>query len=352
MGLPDSICGCLRRCLFGPLVVRAGGGTTTEGSPSIGFALGAAAMEIVATYTMSNGVICGVVMIFLGLTLRAHAVLTASIAMLAASLLFAYFFHFHALVYQSPPGFVFEHPDKFIEYTIVYLGSPAGRFGFATAGLLGTLGLALTLFAAVRMILHREQNPARAAMAGVMIFIVLTAAATAFGRAFFGLDQALSGRYFTPVGVFWSAQIIFWSSFARPTLRNWPASAIFVAVSLAAVTGAVRAHFAERSLASEHFRNLNLASDALLSGVEMNDAMRLIYFDPEEPRRDAPFLDEQHLSIFSWPRLGCAAGVCPTPSPRSTITLVWVLSTAPKCRRKASASRRRVGLGTGFAEPR
>ena len=33
----------------------------------------------------------------------------------------------------------------------------------------------------------------------------------------------------------------------------------------------------------------------------MNDAMRLIYFDPEEPRRDAPFLDEQHLSIFSWP---------------------------------------------------
>ena len=128
-----------------------------NGLPSIGLAIGAAAMEIIATYTMSNGVICGVVMIFLGLTLRAHAVLTASIAMLTVSLLFAYFFHFHALVYQAPPGFVFEHPDKFIEYTIVYLGSSAGRFGLATAGLLGTLGLALTLFAAVRMILHREQ---------------------------------------------------------------------------------------------------------------------------------------------------------------------------------------------------
>lgn len=65
--------------------------------------------------------------------------------------------------------------------------------------------------------------------------------------------------------------------------------------------GAVRAHFAWRPYASEHFRNLNLASDALISGVDVNDAIRLIFPDPGEPRRDAPFLDEQHLSVFSWP---------------------------------------------------
>lgn len=163
-----------------------------KGSPFLGFALGAAAMAIVATYTMSNGVICCAVMIFLGLALRARAALAASIAILAASLLFAYFWHFQIVAGHSPPGFVFQHPGKVIEYIIVYLGGPAGRVGSTAAELLGAIGLLLTSFAAIRVILYKEQNAARAAMVGVMIFIALTAGATAFGRAFFGLEQALA----------------------------------------------------------------------------------------------------------------------------------------------------------------
>ena len=274
--------------------------------PFLGFAIGAAFMAIVATYTMSNGVICGVVMIFLGLSLRTRAATTAGTVLITAALLLSYFIHSHIVPYNSPPSVLIQHPLNFIAYFLVYIGGLAGSSGVTAAGVFGALGLSLTLFAATRMILRGEDNSARATLVGVMIFIVLTAGVTAFGRVFFGLDQALSSRYFTPVAVFWAAQVVYWSSFAPPTSRNWRASAIFVAVSLAVVTGAVRGQLALRSYASGHFRNLNLASDALLSRVDVNDAMRLVYPDPQVPKRLAPFLDDQHLSIFSWPeaRLG------------------------------------------------
>ena len=271
------------------------------GAPSLGLALGAAATLVVATYTMSNGVLCGLAMIFAALALRARQTLTIAFAALTAILLFAYFYHFRPVASHSPPGFSVQHPLDFAAYALVYLGGVVGPFGAVRAALLGGAGLAVTAFAAVRLVLRKDQGAASATLTGVMIFFALTAIATAFGRAFFGLDQALSSRYFTPAAVFWSAQVVYLASFVRPASVRFAGNLPFAVIALVVGAGAIRAHFAERSYARQHYQDIAFASDALLSGVEPNEAMLFAYPDPDVPRREAPFLNERRLSIFAWP---------------------------------------------------
>ena len=267
----------------------------------LGYALGAAAMLIVATYTMSNGATGGFAMIFVVLSLRARPALTIGVIILTAILLFAYFHDFHPVASHSPPGFVLQRPVDFVVYALVYLGGVLGPFGHFAAALMGAVGAAVAAFATARLVLGKDKEPARATLTGVMIFVALTAVATAFGRAFFGLDQALSSRYFTPAAVFSSAEVIYLASFASAATARVAPKVAFGAIAAVAVVGAVSAHFAERFFARQHYLNLALASDALLSGVEPNEAMQFVYPDPDAPRREAGFLNEQRLSIFAWP---------------------------------------------------
>jgi hypothetical protein len=272
-----------------------------RGRSATAFAIGAFVMAAVATYTMANGIIAAAVLVFLGLALRAKIRLTLSAVLLTAALAASYFYDFHLVGAHSPPGYVLQHPLEVLVYILVYVGGLAGPFGLFAAGLLGAAGLAATAFAVFRMIWRREQAAPRAALVAIMMFIAATAVVTAFGRAFFGLDQALSSRYLTPACIFWAAQVIYWSSFAQQKPPNRPVLAILSVLFLTVAAGATRAHFAQEASAVEIFRNLNLASDALLSGGDLPEAVELASPEPAVPKRLAPFLDQQRLSIFSWP---------------------------------------------------
>ena len=263
--------------------------------------LGAFLMTFVATYTMANGFVSAFTLIALALLLRFDKKIIFSAVLVAIALAASYFYNFEVGGDHSPSEFVLAHPLDVLIYLFLYIGGPMGPFGFAAAGVMGAVGLAMTVFAVMRMIWRPEQVAARAALVGVMLFVVATAGVTAYGRAFLGPDTALASRYLTPACIFWAAQVVYWSSFAQLRPRNWPALGIFATVSVVVVTGAVRAHFEASPYAQESFRNLNLASDALLSGGDLPDALELIYFDSDLPARLARFLDQQHLSIFSWP---------------------------------------------------
>lgn len=282
----------------------------------LGHALGAGAMGIVATYTMSNGVLVVLTMALLAAALRARPALIAGYVALAVVLLVAYFHGYRPVAEHSPPGFVLQHPFAFIAYVLIYLGGVAGSLGPVAAGVMGAVGAAMTTAAVLRLaILQKDQDSARATLTGVMVFVAATAAATAFGRAFFGLDQALSSRYFTPAAVFWSAQVIYLASFLRPSRASFAAIATFAAVAVAVLVGAVKAHLAERGEARQHYEELALASDALLSGVAASDALRLAYPDPGAPKSEAPFLRDRNLSIFSWPEAHMRGAPLPSVYP-------------------------------------
>ena len=173
-------------------------------------------------------------------------------------------------------------------------------FGLPAALCLGTAGFALSLYSIGLTILYREAN-ARIALVCVIIFIIATPGATAFGRYFLGVDQAFSGRYLTPSCIFWAVQIIYVSSLARSAAKKRLHLSFLVAISSVAVLGATRAHFEARRYASINFRNANLASDALLSGVDIPSAMELVDENAEDPKQRAQFLREEQLSIFSLP---------------------------------------------------
>ena len=265
------------------------------------FVFSSIVMALIATYSMSNGIISLMIIFFMSVTLSTNVYLKIFVGALIFFTLILYFHDFHLVSIHSPPGFIFKHPAEFISYFFVYLGGPIGNFGYSAAGALGAAGLLFTLFAAIRMTIRGEGSAVRAALVGVMLFIVITGAVTAFGRAFFGLEQALSSRYFTPSAVFWSAQIIYWSSFVRSERRSWPAILIFATISVITVSGAARAHFRLRQHQEKQFHDLNLATDALLSGVGTTEAADLVVVDLSELAHLASFLDQQHLSIFSWP---------------------------------------------------
>jgi hypothetical protein len=258
-------------------------------------------MAVIATYTMSNGIFSLIVMIVLSILNKARLYIVISATSMFLLLSWFYFYDFHFVEIHSTPEYALTHTMDFVIYILVYLGAPVGSFGYGAAQILGFAGLILTLFSVVRMAIRKDDGAARTALVGVMLFIAATAVVTAFGRASFGLEQALSSRYFTPSAVFWSAQILYWSSFVDTKHGHWVALPIFVVIFLVTVGGAVDEHFMLRRHQEKQFHDLNLGSDALLSGVNLADAAALIFVDPDPLSRLAPFLDQQHLSIFSWP---------------------------------------------------
>jgi hypothetical protein len=264
-------------------------------------ATGSAIMAFIATYSMANGVIACAMLVLLGLTLRAKPLLTTGAAALAAGLAYAYFHDFGPTDSASPPGFALQHPVRFLVYVLAYIGGPAAGFGFGAAVAMGVLGSALAAFAILRMAAIGEQSAARAALVAIMAFVAATSAATASGRLFLGLEQALSSRYLTPACIFWSAQVIYWSSFVSSKSRNRAATLVFGAVAAVSLVGALRMHIQKRGTANDIPQALNWASDALLSGGDFPDALARVFPDPELPKRLAPFLDQRGLSIFATP---------------------------------------------------
>jgi hypothetical protein len=266
------------------------------------FVVGSLSMSLVATYSMANGLLSCFILVVLALLLRINIKAVFGLAVFS-EIVAASFYYDYRLDNSHPPFSVvfLQHPIELFVYTLAYLGGPVRSFGIVAACMLGAVGLSLACFAAARMVLRKEGIAARAALVAIMMFIVVTAGATAFGRFFLGLDEAFSGRYLTPACIFWSAHILYWSSFATAGPSRRVASAIFAVISFVVVVGATHEHLQARPYARENFQNLNLASDALLTGGDFPDAYDSITNDLDGLKRGALFLNQQHLSIFSWP---------------------------------------------------
>jgi hypothetical protein len=259
-------------------------------------------MAFVATYTMANGVLSSLVLIALGLCLRVRGVILLSTLILALLLFFSYYYNFHAEDdHPSLLAQVSQHPIPLVIYAAGYLGGPVRSYSSTAAAALGAAGLVLTLTAALRMAAAKEQSASRSTLVGVMLFVVATAAATAAGRLYLGADQVISGRYLTPANIFWAAQALYWKPLAWTDAPARFKFVLYSALCLIVIAGAAHEHFEARPYARENYQNLNLASDALLSGADAPSALEQVYFNADYVRRHAQFLDQQHLSIFAWP---------------------------------------------------
>lgn len=234
--------------------------------PSWGSFAAAIALGAVASYSFANGLLywfaaLPALALPAGLS-REKRLLRLLLWILAAGLVIqSYLIGYHKPGVSPDLATVLRDPLAYLGYFLLYLGSPISAF-FATPPWHGGTaintaawqflpGLAgLTLFAAVLWRAARAHRAAWNAYAGYLPWLCIAAFAlgsaliTAWGRAGFGLGQALSSRYITTSMLFWCALIgIIAVNLAQTPLRLPVTLAIRCALHAAAAALAIAMPF-------------------------------------------------------------------------------------------------------------
>lgn len=273
-----------------------------RGLPSWTYRMLSYFMAFVATYTLSSGILCAFILIPLAVIQRASKSVILITVICAALFAVSYFDHFKPIPYHAPYEYSLEHPIEYARYVSAYLGNPLSflneDMGFPHRALqigFGFAGIILTVAAVWRVIRFRDDGFFRSGLVAVMSFVFGTAMLTALGRVTFGLEQAFSGRYITPVSVFWAAHIFYWASL-RSSLSRGAAlirygGPIFV---LPIAVGCLLAHVDGWHQSVVSFLFYNRVQDAFLSDVHTDD------FPTDGPILDnLGFLRQHRLSVFA-----------------------------------------------------
>jgi len=209
------------------------------GRATAAFALAVLAATV-STLSMANGTLVWPVLVALALVLRLPWRLVALLAALGALLLAAYFTDYRTLAQHRLTGGLLE-PHRLLLYAAAYLGGPFRGFGLPVAATLGAVALlagAVALVAAVRLAACRAAAPAILAN---VVFLLGTAGATALGRMHFDAEQAMSGRYSTPVLWLWCSLWLWWSR-CRPAAGGRAPLAHAAAVAFVALLWSQQGH--------------------------------------------------------------------------------------------------------------
>lgn len=181
-------------------------------------AIGAA---LIASYSFANGPVTWVAVLFLIVQRERnwkHAVLVG--LAFTAAIVF-YTLGYKGAYFQSKFLFLITHPFDFIGYVLIYLGSPMG-FGREDVSLMiGLLALALAFAGTIgaRRFSQKEFHKTLPWQA-VALYSLLSALATAVGRAEFGVEQALSSRYTTLATPFLVSALVITILWLRDPMGN------------------------------------------------------------------------------------------------------------------------------------
>lgn len=318
-GFQVQFVGVYAAAAWGLYLFCAGAGE--PGNVRWGLLAGAMALLVLATFNMANGVFAGAAMVAVGLVTRRSraAILTAAVSTIV--LLAIYLHGYHPVSYHSPPSLALRHPGRYVTYVAAYLGNIWAPGRPAPAALLGLMGGASVLAMLLVLLRSGARDPARSALLGVALFVGLSAAVTSLGRLIFGVEQALASRYMTPTAYFWAAQLLFWTLTAERsiadgvTLHRSPAAwTITVQRNRAALAQAgllvVLSLFLVRLIELQRLgdaqllatrQGIQLASSAIVGGIDDDDALKGIYPDPKFIRDLLPFIRQTHVTDFADP---------------------------------------------------
>lgn len=232
-----------------------------------------------ATFNMANGVFAGFAMIGAAIVARRDW-RAAAIVGLASGLLLALYLHgYKSMGHHAPPSLAFEHPVRFLNYLLAYLGNPFGiGAGPELAAGLGFVGMSLSVAMLVVVLRTRTPSAVDVTLLGIVLFVGLSAAVTSFGRLNFGIGQALSGRYATPALWFWAAHLLFWSR-TIPVRWRWARGGMAAGLCLISaylvmvqIVGGVQLLIV--------YERLQRGASALLSGGFDPEALRQLHPEP------------------------------------------------------------------------
>lgn len=203
--------------------------------------LRAAALGVTSVGSMANGVLVLPLMAALAVVLRLGKKRVAALSGLAILCDWLYFRHYHKPGQTAAPlSTLLHHPEHSLLYVLTYLGNPV-HYLFHISGLdlfqlrvgqMAGLGfIAGIAYVTSKQLRGRDRQNYRLqwALVAFLLYILGTAVGTAGGRLVFGILEATSSRYTTPVLMGWAALFILvaWSLRAslvvRPRLLVMPA---------------------------------------------------------------------------------------------------------------------------------
>jgi hypothetical protein len=200
------------------------------------------------------------------------------------------------------PWVPLTHPGTVAAFTFTFLASALSATPSRFADILGLCSLSIGTGGFILYLRTRSDSfwKIPAFFVYLALFIAGTALLAAIGRLNFGLGQAAASRYRTPVLIFWASILglssSWWNRRASEIGRSLGTPILAVLFLAIFVVPAQR-----RPL--EHFTRLSkqISENSIALAFDATDRVygELFSLKPDFVRRYAPFLRENHLSIFA-----------------------------------------------------
>ncbi|MES2823707.1 MAG: hypothetical protein V4732_08905 [Pseudomonadota bacterium] len=189
----------------------------TEKSSTI-FFVAACALGLLSTASMANGILALPLMALMALCQRQNFIRVATLAILSIVSISLYFTDYRSpATHGSLKDALLSNPIGMVKYILLYLGSPVyymtGKGAAHVAQLFGFFSIISTLYFFLQAVKKPSIHACSFAMIFFLIYIGGSAFGTAGGRLVFGIGQALSSRYTTPVLMAWCALIVLYSPY-------------------------------------------------------------------------------------------------------------------------------------------
>ncbi len=261
-------------------------------------------LGILSIGTMANGVLALPLLTIFSIVIghgRLRVLLLLTLSVLGVLL------YFHGWApnpgHGSMSAAVRDQPMDLVLYFLAYLGGPfsflvgKGPFGMALAQVLGVVlifGSAVLAFLALR---ERSQRKIQLALLFFILFVGGSGLGTAGARVIFGLDQALSGRYQTPLLMAWAAFFIVLVSFRdKYSFEVKKAKLVFILAIVVLLMIPVQG----RSLRdrTDHYFQHQLAGLALELGVLDRQQIKKVYPFPKRALEISEKPVQNNWSVF------------------------------------------------------
>ena len=252
--------------------------------------------------TMANGILALPLMAFYALLMRQGLIRVGILATLSVVMIFLYFHNYNAVSkHGSLSQALRENPSGFIQYVLLYLGSPfhylsgQGKFSKLIAQVATLVLVGSSAWFAIKALRKPRERTLQVAMLFFILYIGGTAFGTAGGRLIFGVDQALSSRYTTPVLMAWSALLVIFSPSILVSIRK---SAKFLLPF--AVLGLLMFNLQRQALQSDDDELFERKIAALALELQIKDQIQVKHIYPfvDELMPTADMASARNLSIF------------------------------------------------------
>ena len=264
---------------------------------SAGLIAAAYLLALVATFTMANGILVGLVLVAMAAVARARRAVVSLTVAVAVALILAFSVGYHLYGRHESAGSLWHHAARVLAFTAGYLGNFA-RFGIESQVAFGALGLIAMGGIAGLMLVRRDADPTRLALLGIAGFTVGSAFITALGRSDAGMENIASSRYSTGAATFWAAILITGWSLSRGAVGGIAARVAVCAAALFLLEAATQSQIPLGFAMQDRVAKYGAMEDAMLLGLLDRPALD----DTQEPVGSVvamvPVLRRLHLSIF------------------------------------------------------